>query len=88
MKFGIMQGRLTESKGRGIQFFPFEHWREEFDMGKVLGLDEIEFIFDYDRYQDNPLWHDHGEAVGAAAEESGVQICSVCFDYFMRRAFF
>ena len=83
-----MQGRLTEPKGRGIQFFPFDHWREEFNMGKALGLDEIEFIFDYDRYQDNPLWQDNGEAIGAAIDQSGVQVYSVCFDYFMRRAFY
>lgn len=88
MRFGIMQGRLTEPKGRGIQFFPFEHWREEFDMGKSLGLDEIEFIFDYDQYQENPLWQDKGEAVGTVADESGVHVHSVCFDYFMRRAFY
>ena len=88
MKFGIMQGRLTEPKGRGIQFFPFEHWREEFDLGKALDLDEIEFIFDYDRYRENPLWQGNGEAVRAAVDESGVQVRSVCFDYFMRRAFY
>ena len=88
MKFGIMQGRLTEPKGRGIQFFPFEHWREEFDMVKSLGLDEIEFIFDYDQYKENPLWQDKGEAVGAVADKSGVHVHSVCFDYFMRRAFY
>lgn len=88
MKFGIMQGRLTEPKGRGIQFFPFEHWREEFDLGKALTLDEIEFIFDYERYQENPLWQGNGEAVGAAVDRSGVHVYSICFDYFMRRAFY
>lgn len=88
MKFGVVQGRLTESKERGIQFFPFEHWREEFDMVKELGLDEIQFIFDYDRYQENPLWQGNGEAVGAMVNHSGVQVRSVCFDYFMRRAFY
>lgn len=88
MKFGIMQGRLTEPRGRGIQFFPFENWREEFTQGKKLGLDEIEFIFDYDRYQENPLWQGRGEMVGTAVSESGVQVRSVCFDYFMRRAFY
>ena len=83
-----MQGRLTEPRGRGIQFFPFENWREEFTQGKKLGLDEIEFIFDYDRYQENPLWQGRGEMVGSAVSESGVQVRSVCFDYFMRRAFY
>ena len=28
---GIMQGRLTEPRGRGIQFFPFENWEREFE---------------------------------------------------------
>ena len=88
MKFGIMQGRLTEPKGRGIQFFPFENWREEFRMGNALGLDEIEFIFDYERYQENPLWLDNGESIRAVMDETGVKVCSVCFDYFMRRAFY
>lgn len=88
MKFGIMQGRLTEPKGRGIQFFPFDHWREEFDLSKGLGLDEIEFIFDYERYQENPLWQGKGEAVKVEVDRTGVQVRSVCFDYFMRRAFY
>ena len=45
---GIMQGRLTQPKGRGIQFFPFDNWIEEFKVAKEIGLKEIEFIFDYD----------------------------------------
>ena len=54
-QLGIMQGRLTPPKGRGIQFFPFDYWENEFWMAKELELDEIEFIFDYDRYDQNPL---------------------------------
>lgn len=88
MKLGIMQGRLTEPKGRGIQFFPFENWREEFKVGKALGLDEIEFIFDYERFQENPLWQGNGESIRAVVEEYGVKVHSVCFDYFMRRPFY
>lgn len=88
MKIGIMQGRLTAPKGRGIQFFPFEYWREEFKLGKTLGLDEIEFIFDYDHFQSNPLWQGNGESVKAVVDETGVDVRSVCFDYFMRRPFY
>ena len=49
-QIGIMQGRLTCPKGRGIQFFPFDNWENEFYKAEKLGLDEIEFIFDFDDY--------------------------------------
>ena len=57
---GIMQGRLTEPKGRGIQFFPFDNWKGEFYLCKKNGLQEIEFIFDYENYEKNPLWTNEG----------------------------
>ncbi len=60
MKYGIMQGRLTPSNGRGIQFFPFENWENEFYVARDIGLDEIEFIFDYPNYTQNPLWTSTG----------------------------
>lgn len=87
--YGIMQGRLTPTKGRGIQFFPFDNWEREFRLAKDLGLDEIEFIFDFDQYEENPLWTQSGkETLKRIMQETGVVVHSVCFDYFMRRAFF
>ncbi len=86
---GIMQGRLTQPKGRGIQFFPFDNWREEFYSAQKLGLDEIEFIFDYDHYQENPLWTDEGIVqIKNHMDKTGIKVQSVCFDYFMRRPFY
>lgn len=87
-QIGIMQGRLTEPKGRGIQFFPFDNWKEEFATAQELRLDEIEFIFDYENYTENPIWQGRGKKVKEIADETGVCIKSVCFDYFMRRPFF
>lgn len=87
--YGIMQGRLTKPLGRGIQFFPFDNWEKEFYLAKDLGLSEIEFIFDFERYEENPLWSQNGKNIlKKVMEETGVRVCSVCFDYFMRRAFF
>lgn len=86
---GIMQGRLTPSDGRGIQFFPFENWEKEFSIGQEIGLDEIEWIFDYDRYSENPIWTAEGcQKIQENIKETGVRIHSVCFDYFMRRPFY
>lgn len=87
-QIGIMQGRLTEPNGRGIQFFPFDNWRPEFETVKEIGLDEIEFIFDYDDYERNPLWQGKGEKVKEASDITGIHVKSVCFDYFMRRPFY
>lgn len=86
---GMMQGRLTEPKGRGIQFFPFDNWEKEFYLAQKMGLDEIEFIFDYDNYQQNPLWELEGwNKIKAIVNETGIAVQTICFDYFMRRPFF
>lgn len=87
--YGIMQGRLTASNGRGIQFFPFDNWEKEFTLCAEIGLDEIEWIFDYERYDENPLWtHDGAKAVKDIISSTGVRINAVCFDYFMRCPFY
>ena len=89
ISFGIMQGRLTEPKGRGIQFFPFDNWENEFAIAAGLGLNEIEFIFDLDRYEENPLWTKDGiNRIKELIEKNNVKINSICFDYFMRRPFY
>lgn len=89
LPIGIMQGRLTPSEGQGIQFFPFENWEKEFFLGQEIGLDEIEWIFDYDRYDENPLWTEDGcQKIRKHIKETDVAVHSVCFDYFMRRPFY
>lgn len=86
---GIMQGRLTMPKGRGIQFFPFDNWENEFYTAQELHLDEIEFIFDYEEYEKNPLWTVEGiEKIRELSQKTGIKINAVCFDYFMRRPFY
>lgn len=86
---GIMQGRLVLSKGRGIQFFPFEEWKEEFRVASKIGLDEIDFIFDLERYTENPLWTKEGTSqIKEAIASSGVKVKYICADFFMRRPFF
>ena len=89
ISYGIMQGRLTEPKGRGIQFFPFDNWDNEFRVAAEIGLNEIEFIFDYDNYIYNPLWTETGRnKLKNLMESTGVKVHAICFDYFMRRAFY
>lgn len=89
IQFGIMQGRLTPSKGRGIQFFPFDFWKEEFHIGQQIGIQEIEWIFDYPDFEKNPIWNSEGcKEIKELITGSGIEIRSVCWDYFMRRPFY
>lgn len=84
-----MQGRLTKSDGRGIQFFPFEEWKEEFVKGQEIGINEIEWIFDYQNYEANPLWTKNGrEEIVELISTTGIKVNSICWDYFMRRPFY
>ena len=86
---GIIQGRLTPPQGRGIQFFPFENWENEFLSTAEIGLNEIEFIFDFDRYTENPLWSEAGVTlINDLIRETGIKVNSICADFFMRRPFF
>lgn len=89
ISLGIMQGRLTPSKDRGIQFFPFQEWKEEFYLAKEIDIDEIEWIFDYYAYQKNPLWTKEGRSeIKKLIKETGIKVNSICWDYFMRRPFY
>ena len=90
-KIGIMQGRLTASRGRGIQFFPFGagEWQKEFEVVARLGLDSIDFIFDLENFENNPLWTAAGRAeIKTLVKKTGVAVRYITADFFMRRPFF
>ncbi len=49
----------------------------------------IEWLFEAERFEENPIWTDGGVTrIRALAEEHGVDIRSVCADYFMAHPFF
>jgi len=83
---GIMQGRLVPPVGNRIQCFPLEHWRNEFALAAEAELAAIEWIFDLDDAELNPLATDAGIAeLRALSAEHGIAVGSVCADYFMAR---
>jgi hexulose-6-phosphate isomerase len=83
---GIMQGRLVPPVGDRIQCFPQERWRDEFARAAEAGLSAIEWIFDFEDAEMNPLATDAGIAeVRRLSREHGVGVRSVCADYFMAR---
>lgn len=70
---GIIQGRLTPSNGRGIQFFPNwpGEWEREFEVAPAAGIAHIEWVCE----PDSLLFSKDGqEAVRAVMKRTGVTV--------------
>lgn len=87
--FGTMQGRLTPPHGRGMQFFPFDNWKEEFFAAEKIGLDEIEWLLDDDRQEENPIQTKQGILeIKKTLEITSVKVNSLCLHYFVKHPFY
>ena len=83
-RIGIMQGRLLPPAEGRFQCFPRDDWAREFPLAAEAGLACIEWIYDLYAADVNPLATDAGiAAMEALSAENGVQILSICADYFM-----
>src|SRR3989344_6085575 len=70
---GVIQGRLTPSNGRGIQFFPHGsgEWEREFELAPAAGIAHIQWVCE----PDSLLFTKEGqEAVRAVTERTGVTV--------------
>src|SRR6185503_11404862 len=86
---GIMQGRLSPPSAKRIQEFPWASWQDEFPRARQLGFDTIEWLFEDERYQENPIWIKAGRRrILDVVEQSSVVVHSLCADYFMPNPFF
>lgn len=87
LKMGIMLGRLTPSRGRGIQFFPRNEgeWENEFSLAAEIGLTHIEWVWDTPQ---NPLV-DRGfrAKVRALISETGVPVKGVDLQFLTKTDF-
>lgn len=70
---GLIQGRLTPSLGRGIQFFPdgSGEWEREFELASAAGISHIEWVCT----PDNLLFSAEGqEAVRTVMQKTGITV--------------
>lgn len=87
-EIGVMQGRLLPKYQGRYQAHPIGYWQKEFSIARDLGLDLIEFILDYNDYQDNPLLNDKGiDEIKSLMDANGVKVKTICADYFMEAPF-
>jgi L-ribulose-5-phosphate 3-epimerase len=87
-KIGIMQGRLLPKLNGRYQAHPLGYWADEFPIAARLNLDCIEFIFDFNEYEQNPLYTKEGlEEIQTVIDRTGISVVSICADYFMEAPF-
>jgi len=83
-RIGIMQGRLSLPDRDKIQSFPKESWDKEFARAREASLSNIEWIFEEDEWQKNPLATDDGvKEINEQIRKYNVEVNALCADYFM-----
>ena len=83
-RIGVMQGRLLAKYHGRYQAHPVGYWQKEFQLAKNMGLGCIEFILDFNDADINPLLKPGGiDEIKAVSELTGVEVKTVCADYFM-----
>ena len=81
---GVMQGRLLPKYKERYQAHPVGYWENEFEVASGLNLQFIEFIFDYNEYELNPLYSKIGiNKIINTIEKTSVGVRSVCADFLM-----
>ena len=88
-RLGIMQGRLSAPINNRIQAFPQTCWQSEFELCQKLGLQCIEWIYEYNGHESNPLMSSAGiDEIIKLKNMYGIDVSSVVADYFMVQRLF
>jgi L-ribulose-5-phosphate 3-epimerase len=81
---GIMQGRLSAPLHGRIQSFPEGTWQAEFARATEAELQAIEWIYDIEDAETNPIGSTEGlEEMRQLSKKHGIVVQSLCADYFM-----
>ncbi len=87
---GILQGRLTPSHDRGIQFFPYGEWEQEFSDAKNIGFDCLELLIQRKDWgnTDHPLLSQKGiGCIQSVVADSGISTPSIHAYYEPRETY-
>ncbi len=88
-QIGIQQGRLSPPSASRLQSFPWQTWQQEFENARQCQIDLIEWLFDADNFEQNPIWKPDGiRDINACVQATGVGVLTCCASYFMAHPFF
>ncbi len=87
-RFGMVQGRLTQSPPGCLQWFPQSSWQEEFSVASKIGVNYIELIAEVQHNVNNPIWTDDGiEEIRQLVEDGNLTLHALCNDYIVEHSF-
>ena len=87
-RFGMVQGRLTQSPSGRLQWFPQEAWQDEFEIASDLGINYIELIAEVQHNKNNPIWTNDGiDQIKQLVKKSDLTLHALCNDYIVEHSF-
>ncbi len=87
-RFGMVQGRLTQSPSGRLQWFPQESWQDEFSAASDIGIDYIELIAEVQHNVNNPIWTDEGIGqIKQLVKKNDLTLHALCNDYIVEHSF-
>jgi sugar phosphate isomerase/epimerase len=87
-RFGMVQGRLTQSPPGCLQWFPQESWKSEFNTAKNIGISYIELIAEVQHNKNNPIWTDDGiKEIKQLVKDNNLTLHALCNDYIVEHLF-
>ena len=87
-RFGVVQGRLTQSPPGCLQWFPQNGWQKEFSMASKIGVNYIELIAEVQHNAENPIWTDDGiKEIQQLVKDNGLTLHALCNDYIVEHLF-
>ena len=88
-RIGVMQGRFTPKGGFLPQQFPWENWKDEFYLAGVNNVPFIEWMFNDEQHENNPVWTHEGRLeIKEIVANTGVKVSSICMNYYMENGIF
>ncbi|MDB0021092.1 sugar phosphate isomerase/epimerase [Candidatus Pseudothioglobus singularis] len=87
VRFGMVQGRLTQSPPNCLQWFPQESWEEEFNTAAKIGVNYIELIAETVHNPSNPIWSDTGlERIQELVVSNDLSLHALCNDFIIENS--
>ena len=88
IRFGMVQGRLTQSPPGLLQWFPQSNWQEEFISASKIGVNYIELISEVQHNLYNPIWTDDGIIeIKQLVESNNLTLHALCNDFIVENSF-
>jgi len=87
IRFGVVQGRLTQSPPNCLQWFPQESWEDEFKIASELGIDYIELIAETNHNPNNPIWSSDGiKKIRDLVVNNDLTLHALCNDFIIENS--